>query len=338
VEYDVWSMGCTAVQLLTGTRPCDGLNLGQIMTQVGCTDGRAEPLRPDVPHHVPGSQMLRRCFELRRSRPHAKEVAVALEPYGMEAWPFDRLDLSCEAGRNGSAVLLMTGAMNPAQKGHIEVLKCAQERLEAEGIAVLGAYLSPSSDPNRLSNEFRLQVLCHLVADKPRISVGAWEAKAWEARKAQGFGTEWPDFPEVIQALQGAMQALSIQRLNEHRAGEIVRVFYVCGSDMANQNRMLWSVHPSIAWDGVVVVPRAGGKLEGQEDISKCCFVARPASVNDTERLSFAELQEALQNKDRGRIEKALDPRATTFLLAPSAEEFEHFRSDYMLLGVNAPA
>ncbi len=64
----------------------------------------------------------------------------------MEPWPFAKLDLTREARPKGSAVLLTTGAMNPAHRGHASMLHQARSRLEADGVAVLGAFVSPSHD------------------------------------------------------------------------------------------------------------------------------------------------------------------------------------------------
>eukprot|EP00966_Prymnesium_polylepis_P274740 6347604-Prymnesium_polylepis.1 len=116
----------------------------------------------------------------------------------MESWPINKLDLARAAGPKGSAVLLTTGAMNPAHRGHSAMLHQARSRLEADGIAVLGAFVSPSHDayvqPKAaslstigLSSALRLQAAQRTVADDPLVSVGAWEAQQ---------PGHWPDFPE----------------------------------------------------------------------------------------------------------------------------------------------
>lgn len=43
-------------------------------------------------------------------------------------------------------VLLSTGAFSPPHHGHAEMLKCAQEGLQENGVHVLGGFLSPSHD------------------------------------------------------------------------------------------------------------------------------------------------------------------------------------------------
>ena len=192
----------------------------------------------------------------------------------MEPWPFTKFDFARDAGPKGSAVLLTTGAMNPAHRGHAAMLHQARLRLEADGVAVLGAFVSPSHDayvqPKAaslgtigLSSQFRLQAAQRTVADDPLVSVGAWEAQQ---------SGNWPDFPEVCAALQAALTDLATSH-----GREAVRCFYVCGSDHANKCG-LWSSRPSMQWGGVVVVPRAGDALAGSEDVSFCVYVAEPAS------------------------------------------------------------
>ena len=45
-----------------------------------------------------------------------------------------------------TAVLLMTGALNPVHNGHLASLEFARQACEAQGVVVLGGFLSPSHD------------------------------------------------------------------------------------------------------------------------------------------------------------------------------------------------
>jgi len=118
--------------------------------------------------------------------------------------------------------------------------------------------------------------------------------------------------------------------------GKAVRCFYVCGSDHANKCR-LWTARPSPQkWGGVVVVPRAGDELAGREDVSRCVYVADPAS--DTSALSSTKVRQAITRGDSDFIRVAMSTAAATFLLQPTPDEFNFFQSDYVKLGVEAPA
>eukprot|EP00965_Chrysotila_dentata_P255424 6212220-Pleurochrysis_carterae.AAC.3 len=253
----------------------------------------------------------------------------APESLEFEPWPFQKLDLQRKPGPKGSAVLLTTGAMNPLHQGHIVMLHQACDRLEADGIAVLGAFLSPSHDNYilqktkrartlALSATFRLHVAQQAVRGDPLVSVGAWEAQ-------QRGG--WPDFPEVCAALQ-----LALDSLPETQVRGRIECFYVCGSDHANKC-MLWN---GDVGDGVVVVPRMGDRLYGSEDTSRRCYVATPTSDN-TAALSSTRLRAAIQQRDAVSIEDALSPAAVSILLHPGPEEYLQFQQDYLQLGIKQP-
>lgn len=169
-----------------------------------------------------------------------------------------QLDLERPAGPNGAAVLLCTGAMNPAHKGHVQMLEQARVRLEEAGIAVLGAFASPTHDDyvqNKarrsgtvgLSGAFRMEVLKRTVANVPLVN-----ASNWEVNNPDGF----VDYPLVVAEMSEWLHEVSEVR------GDDVYGIYVCGSDHANAED-LWSVVPDAWWGGVVVVPRAGDVLWG---------------------------------------------------------------------------
>ena len=101
-------------------------------------------------------------------------------------------------------MLITTGAMNPVHQGHVALLAQAARRLEAEGYAVVKAYLSPSHDnyvqPKMiakhelfLSGAFRVHVAQLAVAktSNPKVEVDKWESTQARAKHS------YPDFPEV---------------------------------------------------------------------------------------------------------------------------------------------
>ena len=94
--------------------------------------------------------------------------------------------------------------MNPVHRGHVAMLHQAAARLELEGYAVLGGWLSPSHDaylqPKArhlntigLSAAFRLEAARLTLSEDSLVEVGHWEASQ---------PGHWPDFPVVCAALQ----------------------------------------------------------------------------------------------------------------------------------------
>jgi len=148
---------------------------------------------------------------------------------GSDAWPLARITETASApairGRR-CCVVLTTGALSPAHRGHSMLLAAARTALEDRGWTVLGGYLSPSHDfyvgPKAAAHGaphahavHRVALAELVAADHPWIAVAKWEARQ-EGR--------WPDFPVVAANCE--------QTLARHKArlGE-VSVFYVCGVD-----------------------------------------------------------------------------------------------------------
>ena len=241
-----------------------------------------------------------------------------------------QLDLERPAGPNGAAVLLCTGAMNPAHKGHVQMLEQARVRLEEAGIAVLGAFASPTHDDyvqNKarrsgtvgLSGAFRMEVLKRTVANVPLVN-----ASNWEVNNPDGF----VDYPLVVAEMSEWLHEVSEVR------GDDVYGIYVCGSDHANAED-LWSVVPDAWWGGVVVVPRAGDVLWGGENPAHHVFVAAPD--DSTGAFSSTELRDAIGRGDVAAVEAAMSPSAARFLLQPTREEHDRFTRDFVALGVAKP-
>ena len=158
-------------------------------------------------------------------------VFSALAEDGSAPWPINRLAvalnrMSADSGTN--CVLLATGAMSPVHRGHVEILEHARKTLEErQGFAVLASFLSPSHDlyvgpkANYSGTSFaaakhRIEMARLAVADHDWIEVATWEARVPD---------RWPDYPEVMDALQAFLGEQFGPR------GEDILVFYVCGSD-----------------------------------------------------------------------------------------------------------
>jgi len=78
-----------------------------------------------------------------RARPEGGGGAGPAE--AAELWPLGKVE--ARAGAKGpKAVLVLTGALSPVHVGHVASLDIARAVLEAEGLAVLGGFLSPSHE------------------------------------------------------------------------------------------------------------------------------------------------------------------------------------------------
>merc|ERR1719491_2062891 len=158
--------------------------------------------------------------------------------------------------KNGFAVLLTTGAMNPIHLGHVQLLHQARERLEQCGFGVVGAWASPSHDgyvlPKckalntlGLTSAFRVEIARRAVENDSLVAVGSWEAE---------FPGRWPDFPEVTEALQEELSQLPDADKLIGPGGR-PQVFYACGTDHAEKCGLYRGMGPEMDC-GVVVVPR----------------------------------------------------------------------------------
>lgn len=242
-------------------------------------------------------------------------------------WPLDKIDLKKPAEPNGRAVLLVTGAMNPAHCGHVNMLRQARRRLETAGIAVVGAFASPTHDGYvqdkaqknstiGLSGEFRVAVLERIVANDPLVT-----ASAWEVRHPKGF----IDFPKVVDALAAEL------RKNPHTHD--IACIYVCGPDLAS-DAADYAVAEGSLWGGVVVVPRTDLTLALQEDPARRIFVAAP---DDTANLSSTALRKAIQSGNVCAVAAAMSNEGARFLLYPTADEYARFEKDLLVVSKPPP-
>ena len=142
----------------------------------------------------------------------------------------------------------------------------------------------------------------------PLVSVAAWEA-------AQPG--EWPDFPEVCEALRG-------------RLGGGRRLFYVCGADHAAR----CGLGGGMGEVGVVVVPRgAAGPPPPAEQPARGVFVASPAR-GEAAAFSSTLVREALAERDFEAASRYLSPAVAQLMLRPTAEHLAAFEADYRQIGI----
>lgn len=226
-----------------------------------------------------------------------------------------RAGLSAGVKAARAAVLLSTGAMNPVHVGHAELLRSAARRLEQEGYAVLGAFLSPTHDDYvqpkarsfgkvALSGDMRLELVRRTLGEEePLVSAGGWEVSH----------SRFADFPEVCGELQRHLAASHVD----------ARVFYACGTDHAKKCGLSGGMRHDV---GLVIVPREGERPP--REVPEKVLVAEPAA-GEVAGYSSTKVRRAVANKDEEYLNKALAPSAAAFLLKPSAEEEERFAADF---------
>jgi hypothetical protein len=171
------------------------------------------------------------------------------------SWPIGKLLANMENGilkKLRLAVLLSTGGLNPIHNGHLDLFDRAKRCLESEhDFAVVGGFISPSHDlyvgPKckafkavHFSANERLGLTRLACQDSDWLECASWESEQ------KGF---WPDFPEVVEALQNFLSSSEQTKLHSFT------VFYVCGLDHA----MKCSLEEGFGRSnqGVVIVPRS---------------------------------------------------------------------------------
>ena len=158
-----------------------------------------------------------------------------------------------------------------------------------------------------------MEVARQTLASDGLVDVGVWESTQ---------PGHWPDFPQVCSALAGALRGLGPR---------FPKIFYACGSDHANK----CGLYSGLGEFGVVVVPREGESVES-ESPANSVYVASPAP-GAMASFSSTKGRAALANRDLEGVTTSLSPEAAKFMLQPSLADFERFRSDYTLLGVDGP-
>ena len=223
----------------------------------------------------------------------------------MDGWPLTKLlaaaALADAARAPKLAVLLTTGALNPAHLGHLDAVRRARRCLEAEhGYTVRAAFISPSHDSyvrtkvsgaQHAKAPARLALLEALIADEPDLA--PWvTAASWESSPDR---SRWADFPEVIDSLRAHLDGHGLKH---------VTIFYCCGSDHA---RYIPRGFPRKRAVGLVVTARSGASIRCSEP-SKLIF--HVTEVNPAvEALSSTKVRGALQRaaaSDARRREEAV--------------------------------
>ena len=145
----------------------------------------------------------------------------------------NNIDKSKGKKNKKNVILLTTGALNPIHKGHINMLKLAQDCLESKGFKVDKIYLSPSSDiyledkKNRNGvdyyYEFKYRLaMCKLAINDFKNENKGNEKYNIEVSDWEGMQDTFVDYPYVFKHFQ------------DNNKDKLV--FYVCGSDHYNNN------------------------------------------------------------------------------------------------------
>mmetsp|Transcript_26916 Transcript_26916/g.62366 ORF Transcript_26916/g.62366 Transcript_26916/m.62366 type:complete len:252 (-) Transcript_26916:191-946(-) len=212
------------------------------------------------------------------------------------AWDLEEIEKRSQGEK--TAILVMTGALNPPHLGHIDAMRQAKEALECAGHKVVGAFLSPSHDDyvrsKRRGIPYNAQVRCEMVRamcrrDNSWIAVGEWESSPLP------HGEQWyerRDFGDVCDHLTAAVE-------DKFGADEGHDVWYVCGVDHWDRNVSRTSV------PNVVVVQRHTTGSQGTAPgggvaprANRPPIVSKPRTPPSTFKLSSTHVQSLIAGGD----------------------------------------
>lgn len=108
-----------------------------------------------------------------------------------------------------------------------------------------------------------------------------------------------------------------------------VTVFYACGTDHAAK----CGLYSGMGNIGVVVVPRAGEKPEGENPGNRV-YVGQ-AAAGEVATFSSTKVRQAIAKKDAAYIEKTMAKEAAQLILKPTLVQKSTFAGDFKQLGVN---
>ncbi|CAE7313699.1 SGS1 [Symbiodinium natans] len=239
-------------------------------------------------------------------------------------WPASKLMQKLKAyDHQGTlALLILSDAMAPAMKCHLDLLEKAKDRLEQRGYRVIGMWLSPWNEARvgasgrgtpGLSSEFRLRVAEHLVSSHESVEVSSWEMSA-EGK------------PTAIQVARSCRDTLAATFPNSMEGRQLC-VFHACGArDLPVYKNTEQPFRDNL---GLVVVPAS------DEDF----LLENPSHLSylsdDMIDVAQAEgkLLPTLREGNVGAAVQLLGAAAARFVLAPSNGE-GNLKADCEKLGV----
>jgi nicotinic acid mononucleotide adenylyltransferase len=169
-----------------------------------------------------------------------------------------------------SAVLLLTGSLNPVHSSHVKLAAWSKQQLEAQGLTIAAAVFSPSHDgyvQGKLGSEailgvHRLAMLELALHSEPTVAGwGFADSYELDARR-------FIDFPQVTSDLQTRLDAVL-------GAGQFT-VMYVCGADHALKCGLLGN---GVGGRHVAITQRPGYKLHSY-NAAKCFIIPAGAEVD----------------------------------------------------------
>lgn len=229
------------------------------------------------------------------------------------------------------AVLIQSGSMSPAHRGHVDVLKAARARLERAGYYVLAGFLSPQNaigaaremraaagceNETALSSSFRLTTTKLAIVDDEFISLGTWEANVQDRVSTP---------TEVLQSLSGYIY----EQLPELKESMQIHAFYACGPGQAQRRGMMRSFGATDR--GVVVVPRDDEENFYLENPRNLFFVADPAP-GEANIVVAAKIRAAVRSGNATLVSSLVAPAVARFLLAPTEAERSAAKEDFECL------
>lgn len=177
--------------------------------------------------------------------------------------------MKARSGRDSedAYAVFQTGALNPAHRGHAEMLATAKAAMEAKGLAVVGGWLGPTGDwyvpgkaartsdpPPRMlfEREDRLEIAKMVVEASPHQ---AWlDVDGWDI-KVDGF-----DFGPHLRKVQQTLDKDPVVQAALKKSGfKALQVVYVMGDD---HFRRCCS-----SWKTAVVVGRADITAQQEKDL-----------------------------------------------------------------------
>ncbi|CAK0904805.1 unnamed protein product [Prorocentrum cordatum] len=257
-----------------------------------------------------------------------------LAPTPEGAWPSKKLmqRLATVQDNRYPAVLVATGAMSPAHRGHVLMMWEAKARLERCGYAVVGAWLSPggaaaaaahaqATGGPQLSWAFR-----HIAAELSVCDDDFVAVRSVEPPEPGGAAASAQELCREVQ------QYLS-ERFSASFEGQMVRVFLVCGTDVAEKSGLYSGVLPHREL-GVVIVPREDEEPR-LEVPSQLVYVADPIP-GDACAFSSSRVRAAIREGSVAAASQEMAPAAARYVLAPTPAERREMSADYEALAVKS--
>lgn len=235
-------------------------------------------------------------------------------------WPASKLMKKLvSVGPEGArtwAVLILSDAMAPAMKCHLDILSQARQRLEKRGYCVIGMWLSPWNESKlkggELSRDFRSRVAKLMVSAEELTMVSTWEMEQEGKLSA-------------AQIAKSCRETLTQMYPNTFEGSQLC-VFHACSS----KNQPFKSSDQAFRDNLGSVLIHCTAEDMLLEKPAQLSFVTEEV-IDVDEREQF--MMNALRTGNIPAAVEALGSAAARFVLAPSNGERE-MQEDFKKLGV----